>query len=163
MHPSQPSSSPDPVPPLTARWLALGESLVPTTLVASYRETVFEALGAEPCAMHIDVQCVVLARWHERHGVNCSAFVSACNPGSEVFTAAQNAGRHRALGDQLRRAGFRIVEGVGRHPSNGWPPEPSWLVLGITLADACDLGRQCDQNAIVWAGADAIPRLVLLR
>jgi hypothetical protein len=36
-------------------------------------------------------------------------------------------------------------------------------VLGMALDAAQEVGRRYGQNAIVWAGADAVPELVLLR
>jgi hypothetical protein len=35
--------------------------------------------------------------------------------------------------------------------------------LGVTRRAAQALGRQFEQNAIVWAGAAAVPELILLR
>jgi hypothetical protein len=36
-------------------------------------------------------------------------------------------------------------------------------VPGLTRTAAQQLGRQFEQNAIIWADADAIPELILLR
>jgi hypothetical protein len=36
-------------------------------------------------------------------------------------------------------------------------------VLGLDLDTSCALGREFHQNAIVWAGEDAVPSLILLR
>ena len=43
-----------------------------------------------------------------------------------------------------------------------WESEDSFLVLGISLEGAQELGAAYGQNAIVWCGEDAIPKLVLL-
>jgi hypothetical protein len=56
-----------------------------------------------------------------------------------------------------------VLDGIGQHPDNGWPGEDSLLALGVSLADALLLGRRFGQDAVVWAGADAVPRLMLLR
>jgi hypothetical protein len=58
---------------------------------------------------------------------------------------------------------FELVEGLGQHPINSWEGEESFLVLGISLAKASEVGRKYDQNAIVWIDTDAIPQLILLR
>jgi Protein of unknown function (DUF3293) len=55
-----------------------------------------------------------------------------------------------------------VIEWAG-HPSGAWPPELSFFALGISERAARDLGRRFDQDAVVWAGADAVPRLLLLR
>lgn len=36
-------------------------------------------------------------------------------------------------------------------------------MLRISLEAAKELGARYEQNAIVWAGADAMPQLILLR
>lgn len=57
----------------------------------------------------------------------------------------------------------RIIEGEGLDSSGKWPAEKSFLALGLDLETSSALGREFGQNAIVWAGVDAIPRLILLR
>ncbi|SHL69343.1 Protein of unknown function [Nitrosospira sp. Nsp11] len=57
----------------------------------------------------------------------------------------------------------RIIEGEGFDPCGKWPAEKSFLALGLDLKESSALGKEFGQNAIVWAGADAIPRLILLR
>ena len=54
-------------------------------------------------------------------------------------------------------------EGMGEHPSGQWPGEPSFLILGLPLDAAKQLGARHEQNAIVWCGTDAVPQLILLR
>lgn len=59
----------------------------------------------------------------------------------------------------------RFDAGVGRHPGNGWGcglGEPGLLAYGLDLEAAEVLLRRLGQNAIVWAGNDAVPRLALL-
>ncbi len=85
-----------------------GSTTLPPGLVQAYRETHYRVLGDNGFTLIIDVPSPELARAHRRHGVDSSAFLTACNP-------------------------------------------------------LCDLGTRFEQNAIVWAGADAVPRLVLLR
>jgi hypothetical protein len=55
------------------------------------------------------------------------------------------------------------LPGKGVDPAGEWPGEPSLLILSINLEAADVLGRAFRQNAFVWASADAIPQLVLLR
>lgn len=57
----------------------------------------------------------------------------------------------------------QIIKGESHDPSGAWPEEKSFLALGLDLETSQVLGREFGQNAIVWAGADAIPRLILLR
>ena len=67
------------------------------------------------------------------------------------------------LKNVLRARSLRWLEGLGQHPSNQWPGEPSVLILGLSLAAAKVLAEDFEQNAFVWSGAGAMPQLVLLR
>jgi uncharacterized protein DUF3293 len=134
----------------------------PATL-AAYRQTEYHVLGATPAVLRIGVHCPALAALHAAHDVQCSALITACNPHGVVLDAAVNRQRQKALAAQLLHQGRIGIEGLGRHPTNGWPAEQSFLVPGLSRVAAEALGLQFEQNAIVWAGADAVPELVLLR
>lgn len=132
-------------------------------LLEAYRATHYHVQEAVPFTLYVDHPSAELARLHREFGTDCSAFVTACNPGSHLLDPVENARLHAELGTRLARAGYRCLEGLGRHPSNGWPAEPGYLVLGLSLEDASTLGRETGQNAIIWSGGDAVPRLILLR
>jgi hypothetical protein len=104
-----------------------------------------------------------VAGLHRRHGVEASAFITAWNPFSRETGDEINAQRQQAFAHELRRLGFASLTGIGQHPSNQWPGEPSFLVLGVSLNDAKALGTRHAQNAIVWCGSDAVPQPILLR
>ena len=95
--------------------------------------------------------------------MDCSAYITALNPFSRALDVAANAERHAALGRELEQRSLASIEGLGQHPSNQWPGEASYLVFGLTLEAAKTLGTRLEQNAIVMAGADAVPQLILLR
>lgn len=138
-------------------------SVIDAGLQQSYRETEYRVHGDEPMTLHVGELCPPLAAMHRRHRVECSAFVTACNPFGEDIGDAANAERHRDLSRELGRRSLAYVEGIGMHPSNNWPGEASYLIFGLTLEAAKALGTRLEQNAIVWTGADAVPLLVLLR
>ncbi len=104
-----------------------------------------------------------LAAWHKTHGVSCSGFVSAVNPRSEVIVEAENSRRHLALSAWLDGQDRAFLSGAGLDPDGRWPAEPGFLIAGLGSEEAARLGRRFDQNAVVWSGADARPRLILLR
>ena len=119
--------------------------------------------GAPAFALRVDAPSAALAALHARERVRSSAFVTACNPLGRALGFRENARRHARLGRALGARGLARREGVGRHPTNGWPGEPSWLVLGVAPGAARALGRTLRQNALLLVGPDAVPRLVLLR
>ena len=82
---------------------------------------------------------------------------------SRFLDEQTNQSRHDELRGQRARRGLAFIEGAGEHPSNSWPAEASFLVLGLSLEDASEIGRQFEQNGVVWSDAKAQPQLILLR
>ncbi|GAB2909494.1 DUF3293 domain-containing protein [Paralcaligenes ginsengisoli] len=137
-------------------------TLISPTLLRAYRETDYIVSGASGFTLRVGVANPALSALFERHGVRCAAFITAFNPLSRITPEPENRRRQRELQDWLDRSAYTCMQGVGRHPSNSWPGEPSFLVLGIDRADARALGEKFRQNAIVWCGGDAMPQLLLL-
>jgi hypothetical protein len=104
-----------------------------------------------------------LALLHRTWRTECSAFITACNPLGTIVDAAVNAQRQAALAQELTLQGRRPFPGIGQHPTGDWPGEPSYWVPGLIREAAQNLGTRFQQNAIIWAGSDAVPELILLR
>ena len=138
-------------------------SEIPSETIQAYLETEYFAFGDAPTTLRVSQANPELAALQNAHDVNCSAFVTAYNPFSQNCSAEFNAASQEALARELKRLGLTAIEGIGEHPSNKWPGEPSYLVLGLSLEAAKALGTQYGQNAIVWSAYDATPQLVLLR
>ncbi|WP_423193176.1 DUF3293 domain-containing protein [Cupriavidus sp. H18C2] len=139
------------------------DSAIPQDVIQAYLETHYHVHGSAPATLKVGEANPVLSGLHEAAGVACSAYITACNPFSEEQEPARNAELQQALAEALRQRGLRHIDGIGQHPVNDWPGEASFLVLGLALDAAKALGAQLSQNAIVWSGADAVPRLILLR
>ena len=139
--------------------MTMDESLA---LLRAYRETDYVAFTDPPLTLRVDEASPTLLDLHQAYGVCASAYLTACNPGSRLLPDPENADRQARLRTALAARGHTFFDGIGRHPEGGWPGEASFLILGLELAEAIALGREWDQHAILWAGADAIPRLVFL-
>lgn len=138
-------------------------STIDRALIQAYLETGYFVHACPPAILRIGQLNAVLAALHRSYEVEASAFLTAYNPFSIHCDDAENKARQRQLIDSMRQDGFPFIEGIGKHPSNQWPGELSILVFGLSLEQAKALGSEFDQNAIVWAGLDAVPQLVLLR
>lgn len=139
-------------------------SRVAPALIAAYRATHFCVNSvAPPFILKVDEPNADLASCHARHGVNCSAFITAWNPGSQPTAHDDNQVAQQRLEARLHAGHYLLLGGLGIDPSGQWEGEESLLVLGIDRQRACDIGRECRQHGIVWAGADAVPRLVMLQ
>lgn len=141
----------------------LFESIIDAGTVQAFRETEYRVHGDEPFTLKVGETCLALAAAHKRYRVECSAYITACNPFSQILDDEANAERHAALGREISQRSLASIEGIGQHPSNQWPGEASHLIFGLTLEAAKALGTRLEQNAIVWAGGDAVPQLILLR
>ena len=138
-------------------------STIDASTIQAYLETEFRVLGDSPAILRVGVHCPELAVLHNEHRTDCSAFITACNPLSKRLDKATNAQRQAALTMELKKRSLTFIEAVGQHPSNQWPSEPSFLVLGLRAEAAQKVGLQFEQNAIIWSGADALPQVILLR
>jgi len=138
-------------------------SVIDPPLIKAYLETEYRVHGQPGFTLRVGLASAELLALHERRGVHCSAFLTACNPYSQRFDPAANTARQAALAEELSRSRLEFLLGIGQHPRNGWDGEASFLVLGLTLEDAKTLGREFEQNGFVWSGDDAMPRLILLR
>lgn len=140
--------------------------------------------------LRVDVASPEVLDLYRRHDESQAAYLTACNPHSTVLSDADNRKRMDELVQTLRAlAGqgparsrtysdvrtklrspahsharsYTILHGRGTDPSGAWPGEASVLVLGMSEAEARELGVRFGQNALLQAGADGVPRLVLLR
>lgn len=76
------------------------------------------------------------------------AFITACNPYSELELDAFNERKNNQLKEDLERYVSFEGEAIGADPA--WKPERSFLVLGIKKEAAIKLGQQYRQHAIVY-------------
>lgn len=139
------------------------DSVVDPGTIEAYRDTEYRVGGERGFVLRVGARSPQLLDAFQRCGVHCCAYLTACNPGSIRLAPEVNRERQAALAKDLQELGFAVEHGVGEHPDNGWPAEPSFLVLGLSLEEARALGRRHGQNAILWAGVDAVPELVMLR
>ncbi len=134
----------------------------PVTLRA-YHDTEYRVVAGTPFELRIGEHSAPLAELYAARDVTCSAFITACNPQGTLLSAPENAQRLAALADDLEESGYAVLPGFGADPTGDWPGEPSFLVLDIGATAARSLGHQFGQNAVVWAGPDAVQQLLLLR
>lgn len=136
-------------------------------LIDAYRATQYRVLSDANAGsgfrLRLDSFSTDLMGAFVAHGVTGAALITAFNPRSEQFADAVNLARHRDWLATLDAAGFVHLPAENVDPSGAWPTELSRLVLGISQAEAEAMARSLDQNGLVFAGSDAVPRLILLR
>lgn len=135
----------------------------PTRYDAAYRATIYRVhAGGSTFDLRVDVASEPLAALMRRHGVATAAYLTACNPRSVRTSDAANRAANEALRAALVAADAFVFDGEAIDPRGAWPVEPSFLALGVALATARELGVRFEQNALLFADDDAVPRLVWL-
>ena len=139
------------------------DSVIDPVTIQAFLETEYRVHGDAPLTLKVGVASPGLAALHKAHRVANSAYVTACNPFSQLIDESANVDRQASLKRELQERSLVYFDGVGQHPLNQWPGEASFLVLGLSLEAAKALGVKHEQNAIVWCGPDAVSELILLR
>jgi hypothetical protein len=119
--------------------------------------------GPDTFVLWIGQHSPELAQLYLSNDSNCALFITAFNPLGKAQDDEANEAAHARLGEVLRALVADVIEGAGADPACQWPPEKSYLALGINAEVARDLGRRFMQDAVVWIGEDAVPQLLLLR
>ena len=143
---------------------SLAQSTLPTHLIQNYLDALYQAdscLGK--VTLVIGQYCDILSRLMIAAKQSSALFITGCNPHSRLQCAQQNDLAQIRLHRELMYYSTSIYSGESSDPQNSWPPESSYLALGIDLLQSMQLGIRFKQNAIVWCNNDAIPRLILLR
>ena len=137
---------------------------ISSELLGAYQATEYwVGKGPDAFCLHIDRPSKQLAELLKSNGKSSAAFVTAYNPYSRPCSEAYNTLAHERLRLALKSEFDYFTEGVGQDSAGNWPQENSFLVMGIDLQRAKNLGNQFEQNAIVWSGNDSTPALVLLK
>ena len=148
--------------PAHFRYIAMAETVLPSPLLQAYQNTHYCIAQCDWFLQLGHVQSA-LAPYYQRHAVQCAAYLTACNPLGELLPDHLNARRMHQLRASLQSAGWSWLDGHGHDPQGHWPGEDSVLVWGMSETTARAWGKQWNQNAVDYVGADMIPQLVLLR
>lgn len=138
-------------------------SQMDSELIKAYQSAEYHVMSAKPFILELGKRSEGIVDLTRRLKVDCVTFITAHNPFSEVHSDEDNAKRNEQLKQDLDKLDLMIVNGYGQDKTRVWKKEDSFVVFGLGLDAAKELGVKYQQNAIVWCGADAIPLLVLLR
>lgn len=152
----------DPADPAPTAWGR--PTTLAAALVAAYRGAIYEfEWNGRRERLRLDHHSPALESLVRVTVGSSALLITACNPFGRPLSDEVNAARQADLAATLAAMGLSALAAQGRDPAGSWPPEPSFLVPGASWNEAIALGRRFDQNAVVWSGGDAVPRLVLLR
>jgi hypothetical protein len=120
-------------------------------------------VGRDAFTLRVDERSEELLKLYQATGRQCGVYITAFNPFGRAQSQEANEEAHRQLEEHLRAIAAEVIEGGGADPTGAWPEEKSYFGLGIDLETARELGTQARQDAVIWVGQDAIPKLILLR
>lgn len=132
-------------------------------LIRAYNSTIFHVNNDPTFVLKVDKKSDVLNSLLIKNDKKSAAFITAFNPLSVSLSEAENQSRNLMLKSDLEQLQLEFIDGFGQDPDGIWPSEASFLVLGIDLDVASNLGNKYEQNAILWSDHTAIPTLILLR
>ena len=136
---------------------------IDTLDLESYKNANYHIYDKPPFILKIDNKGVELEKLFEKFNVKQAAIITAFNPMSVETDISINKQKNNELKSDLIAENFSYVAAEGVCPNNKWPGEESYLILGITLASAKNLGNKFNQNAIVWIDSAYTPQLILLK
>ena len=88
------------------------------------------------------------------------SYITAFNPFSKILTEPENLKRHEEL--KVKIGNYKFFEGEGVGEDKTLKPEISFLIVGISLNEAIEIGKFYEQNAIVVGEINGIPELKML-
>ncbi|GKS68452.1 protein of unknown function [Nitrosomonas sp. PY1] len=139
-------------------------SIIDKKLIASYYQTQYwVSIEREKVVVFIDRYSERIKSLLIQFGASCAAIVTAYNSYSQLSSENANCFANELLRNFLAQNHYHFLESLNVDPTQTWPPEKSFFVFGLEFHAAQNIGRQFDQNAIVWMRHDAIARLILLR
>ena len=131
-------------------------------LIRAYREGIYVVETQNPITLFLGKCNHDLGTLLKEHKVSTAAFITAYNPYSKIKTDQENLEAQNSLVKDIKKLGFKYIEGFGQDVAGNWPREISVLVLGITESQAEVLADKYSQNGFIWIGSiDAFPSLRL--
>jgi len=129
---------------------------------AAYRASAYRVfvLGRDRFTIRCDEPSDELDRLLDETRTTPWAFLTACNPRSQLLDDDTNDARMVQLEAAVRSHGFDCHCGESEADDGSWPAEPSLLVLGIDEAHALAIAREFEQHAILAGSRGQPARLV---
>jgi len=141
----------------------MDNTLVSSALIAAYNATRYRVFADETFELKIGQASAHLSNLYQKYGCLSALLITAWNPYSAAISKANNIAAQGRLECKLLAGPVPFITAIGQDAEMKWPGEESILALGFSLDVAKNLGVEFRQNAIVWSGQDAIPKLIMLR
>ncbi len=142
----------------------MSTTVIPQALLAAYNGAEYwVSMPVGAFCMQIGAPSGDLTNLLRREDALCAGLISAENPLGRPCPAPVNAKAHEQLRQILVVRYSCVMDTIARDPARTWPDERGYLALGLGVEETMKIGRLFQQNAVVWAGPDTVPKLILLR
>jgi hypothetical protein len=135
---------------------------LPLRLLEAYERAQYVVFGEPAITMKVGEPNPGIDALLDLDGARSAAYITPANPRGELRDHEENLIALEMLHESLRDSPYTCYPGEGRDPGGEWVAEPSLLVVGMPLAAAEELGRELEQNAIVFVEKARAPRLIVL-
>ena len=125
----------------------------------AYSRAEYVVLSSPPIVFKIGERCTKLDQLLDSCHVSLAGFITACNPKGLPQSDDENILAMNQLQSAIDDLRLPYFKGFGMDPEGTWK-EDSYLIMGVELDQACQLGRLFDQNAIVMLARNMVPKLV---
>jgi hypothetical protein len=137
--------------------------MIKPDLLKSYKLANYHVDASPSFILKIDIHSPELESIYKTSHKHTAAFITAFNPYSQELSAQENKDRNHKLEELIQSLDFDYIHGEGKCGDGDWDGEKSFLIFGISEKQASEIGKEFEQNAIVWCDKDAIPQLLLLK
>jgi hypothetical protein len=135
--------------------------MIPPSLLESYESADYHVDASPSFILKIGIHSPELESIYKASQKHTAAFITAFNPYSQELSNQENKDRNLKLEELIQSLHFDYIHGEGKCGDGDWDGEESFLIFGISEKQASDIGKEYEQNAIVWCDKDAIPQLLL--
>ena len=87
-------------------------------------------------------------------------YLTAFNPGGQMRDEPENIVAQKKLLDVLIKGSWIFYPGETTADDGQWPPEPSFLVLGMARSDGVALAQKFAQAAILYGQKGSVAQLI---
>ena len=137
--------------------------MISPSLLESYESADYHVDASPSFILKIGIHSAELESIYKTSHKYTAAFITAFNPYSQELSNQENKDRNHKLEELIQSLHFDYIHGEGKCGNDDWDGEESFLIIGISKEQASEIGKQFEQNAIVWCNKDAIPQLLLLK
>lgn len=142
----------------------MGNTVVLDEKINAYSNTNYVVFNeGDQFVLNVGQFSPIVKQIYNKTNRNCAVYITAYNPFGMQEDSQSNLIANNRLYEELKIYASEIYHGAGADPEGLWPPEPSFLAIGVNLQIATIIGKKYRQDAILWVDEAGIPQLILLR